>query len=79
MYQYIHEPIAVCVQFERNKVTPLSFTWGTRTYEGLQTNLVFCAHQGSKRLTYVSVDDGVNYFKLMLNNETLEWWLEETD
>jgi hypothetical protein len=78
MYNHIHEPITVCVQFERTKITPLNFKWGGRAYDNLHTNLVWHKRAGRTPLTYFGVDDKVNYFKLLFNGETLEWWIEET-
>jgi len=78
MYTRIHEPIAVCVQFDRHKTAPLNFKWGHNLYGNLQTNLIWRQRRGKAMLIYFGVNDGENYFKLMFNSETLEWWLEET-
>lgn len=78
MYTQIREPIEVLARFEKNKVTPLNFRWGGRIYDNLKANLVYKERVGRTQLTYFCVDDGVNYFKLSFNGETLKWTMEET-
>lgn len=64
---------------EKNKVIPLNFQWGGRIYDNLRLNLVYKERQGRTTLTYFCVDDGVNYFKLSFNGESLEWRVEESN
>lgn len=78
MYTSVNERIAVRVYFDTHTIIPLAFKWGNRWYEQLKTNVIFPAKKGAQLFTYFSLDDGVNYFKLMLNNQTLEWTLVET-
>lgn len=77
MYSPVHEPIAVLAEFNGSKIKPLSFKWQKHTYNNLRLSLAYKTRQGQDLLTYFCVDDGVNYFKLVFNSQTLEWHLEE--
>jgi len=78
MYHVFHDPISVCASFDGARIAITSFQWGKKTYTDLHTNLVHRVRMGKTQLLYVSLNDCANYFKLLFNPETCEWWIEET-
>jgi len=78
MYHVFHDPISVRASFNSARIKITSFQWNKRTYTDLRTNLVHRVRMGRTPLLYVSLDDGANYFKLLFDPETCEWWMEET-
>jgi nucleoside-diphosphate-sugar epimerase len=77
MHQLLNDPIDVFVSFSGHRVRPRKFVWDGRDYDVKTVNLIHAAREGGKRLFYFSVSDAVNYFKLKLDTELLEWHLVE--
>lgn len=77
-YEDIHEPIAVVTDFGGNKKPKiLSFTWQGREYKVKETNLVVRANKGREKVWMFHVSNERAAFKLRLDSDTLDWWLEE--
>lgn len=77
MHEFLNEPVDVAVTFAGKRIRPQKVRWGTQTYDIETTNLVHGAREGQKRVFYFSVSDAVNFMKLKLDTETLEWRLVE--
>ncbi|MFH1508942.1 MAG: hypothetical protein ABIE68_02150 [bacterium] len=77
MVETINEPINVVASFANGKVRPRKFVWGRRVYPVEAIHLIHRSRKGRAELYFFSVSDGVNVFKLLFNNETLDWVLEE--
>lgn len=77
MYDYIHEPITVIAEFRTPKPQVHRFTWQQREHVVKALNLVTKARKGRDLvwLFHVSTDTGA--YKLRLDTDTLQWWLEE--
>lgn len=77
MHEFLHDPIDVVVSFSNNRVLPRQMRWNQKDYKIEQVNLVHSAREGQKRVFYFSISDTVNYFKIKLDPECLEWHLVE--
>jgi len=77
MHQKIDEPIEVEVVFLRSRIIPRSFSWKNIIYRIKNLGLVHDAFVGREKVYYFSVSDGVNFFKLCLHTNSLQWRLEE--
>lgn len=70
------EPIEVLALFKANKLRPLQFTWGKRTYIIKTIDLVFSERKGRDKITYYAVHDGTNSFRLAYSTEAQHWDIE---
>lgn len=77
MYEKVSEPIEVLVAFRHQRVEPMTFKWGTRYYQIQKISLVHSERQGREKLTYFSVSDGSNAYRLSFSSESMKWRLEE--
>ncbi|HLD82034.1 MAG TPA: hypothetical protein VJA22_02420 [Patescibacteria group bacterium] len=77
MYQHINENVQVLVSFMHDKVQPLVFRWGNRTYKIKKVHLVHVNRQGKNKIYHFSVTDNANYFKLSFHPDNMQWVLSE--
>ncbi len=79
MAETIDEQISVNLLFNHLKqsVTPTSLYWRGRRYTITKVGLHHITREGRTLLHIFSVTDGVNFFKLQLDTETLSWKLLE--
>jgi len=77
MLEKVNEKIEVEVDFLKKRVVPRKFFWAGRVYELKKITLVHFAWQGRVKVYYFSVSDGINFFRLSFNTDSLEWLLEE--
>jgi hypothetical protein len=77
MHQKIDEPIEVEVVFLKSRIIPRSFSWRSIIYRIKNLGLVHDTFIGREKVYYFSVSDGVNFFRLRLNTNSLQWRLEE--
>ncbi len=75
--EYINEPVEVRVDFCSRRVLPRAMSWNNRLYTVKSINMIHSTRNGASKLFFFSVSDNVNYFKLQLNTESLEWRLIE--
>jgi galactose mutarotase-like enzyme len=77
-YDYVHEPITVTAAFPpRGRVKITSFEWQGKTYTVDKVNLSTRANKGEARVWLFSVSTKTAAFKLRLDTDTLQWWMEE--
>lgn len=55
----------------------MTFKWGNRYYQVKKVNLVHSERRGREKLTFFSVSDGANAFRLSFSSETFRWCIEE--
>ncbi|MDH7480906.1 MAG: hypothetical protein QHH26_02885 [Armatimonadota bacterium] len=72
----IDENIRVCAAFEGRRVFPIWFRWRDRYYKVKKINFTWKSNQGSAKLHYYAVTDGINTYELCFNSRTLEWILD---
>lgn len=77
MYEKIEQPIDVLVAFRKECVEPMTFKWANRYYQVKKVNLVHSQRQGREKVTYFSVSDEANAYRLSFSSETMQWRLEE--
>lgn len=77
MYEKISQPIDVLVAFRKERVEPMTFKWANRYYQVKKVNLVHSQRQGREKVTYFSVSDEANAYRLSFSSETMQWRLEE--
>lgn len=77
MYTSVAEPVDVLVAFKRDTVEPMTFKWGNRYYQVRKVNLVHSERKGRDKITYFSVSDEANAYRLAYSSETMKWSLEE--
>jgi hypothetical protein len=70
-------PIRVLAAFDKGRVKPLQFRWGTMTYHIKTIELTYSERKGRETLLYFGVSDGVNAFRLAYASESQEWFLEQ--
>jgi hypothetical protein len=78
MFEQINEPIEVIAKFSANKTVPIKFLWHNREILIKKINLHYTNRDGRNKFYYFAVSDGVNYFKLQFDAESLNWTLLET-
>ncbi len=71
------EPLRVLAAFDKGRVKPLQFRWGTVTYHIKTIELTYSERKGREKLLYFGVSDGVNAFRLAYSTESQEWFLEQ--
>lgn len=82
MAEDIHESVSVALwsNHTTKKILPYSLYWHGRRYRLTTVGLHHITHEGRTLMHIFSVTDGVTFFKLQLNTETLGWkLLEVTD
>jgi len=77
MHEILNDPIDLNVDFKNKFVRPQKIWWDKRTYNIQSVNLIHRAKEGHKNIFYFSVSDHVNYLKLRLDPEFMEWRLVE--
>lgn len=77
MYEHISEPIEVLVAFRSERVEPMTFKWGKRYFQIRKINLIHSERRGREKVTFFSVSDDANAYRLSFSSETLKWRLEE--
>jgi len=77
MYEKVSQPIDVLVAFRKERVEPMTFKWANRYYQVKKVNLVHSQRQGREKVTYFSVSDEANAYRLSFSSETMQWRLEE--
>ncbi len=77
MHQILNDPIDVSVKFIGKSVMPSNIHWDNRLYKMKTLNLVHEVREGERKIFYFSVSDNMNFMKLRLDTETLEWRLVE--
>lgn len=77
MYEKISEPIEVLVAFRHQRVEPMTFKWGARYFQIQKISLIHSERHGREKLTFFSVTDGANAYRLSFSSETMKWRLEE--
>ncbi|MBU1126527.1 MAG: hypothetical protein ABH826_02155 [Patescibacteria group bacterium] len=77
MHQLLNDPIDVIVDFSERRARPRRVRWDNKIYDMTSVNLIHGAREGEKRIFYFSVSDNLNYMKLRLDTENLEWRLVE--
>lgn len=70
------EPIEVLAMFKAGRAKPLQFKWGMRTYLVKTIDLAFSERKGRDKLSYFSVHDGANTFRLAYSAEGQQWYIE---
>lgn len=63
----------------KGSVMPVSLFWRGRRYQIAKLGLHYTQREGRTLFHLFSVTDGVSYFKLELNSETLAWKLVEVE
>lgn len=63
----------------KGSVCPTSFFWRGRRYIITKLSLHHTVHEGDTLMHIFSGTDGVSFFKLEMNTETLGWKLLEID
>ena len=77
MYSKVSEPVDVLVAFKRGSVEPMTFKWGKRYYQVRKVNLVHSERRGRDKITFFSVSDEANAYRLAYSSESMKWSLEE--
>lgn len=81
MPEAINEPVSVALWSNHvsRKIMPYSLYWHGRQYQIKNVGLHHMYRQGRVLIHVFSVTDGINFFRLEMNAETLEWHLLEVD
>lgn len=77
MYEKIAQPVEVLVAFRNQKIEPMTFKWGHRYYQVKKVNLVHSERRGREKVTFFSISDEANAYRLSFSSESLKWQLEE--
>lgn len=78
MYDHIHEKIKVNAEFHPGKNPDIkSFIWHDKTHVIEKCTLVTKARHGRELVWLFHVVTATDAFKLRLDTEELNWWLEE--
>ena len=77
MYLSVHEPITAVAEFKHGHPEVKSFTWQARDYQVLKTTLRLKARKGRELVWLFCVTTATAAFKLRLDTDSLNWWLEE--
>ncbi|MBI3576617.1 hypothetical protein HY086_01105 [Candidatus Gottesmanbacteria bacterium] len=81
MLEEINESVSVNLLTNniRRTVAPTALYWRGRRYTITKVGLHHTVHDGRTLIHVFSVTDGVNFFKLEFDTETLGWKLLEID
>ncbi len=77
MYEKISEAVEVLAAFRNDRAEPVTFKWRNRYYQVKKVNMVHAERNGREKITYFSVSDDANAYRLSFSNESLKWKLEE--
>ena len=79
MRESLHERVGVVATFPRRDDPPMprKLVWEGREHTITKLGLHHSYRQGRVTWHVFSVSDGMTFFRLALNTETLEWFLEE--
>jgi hypothetical protein len=77
MHEYLNDPISVTVDFIDRKVRPRIIRWDNRDYKINNVNMINSTNEDGEHVFYFSVSDKINFMKLRLNTQNLEWRLVE--
>jgi hypothetical protein len=77
MHEYLNDPISVTVDFIDRKVRPRIIRWDNRDYKINSVNMINSTNEDGEHVFYFSVSDKINFMKLRLNTQNLEWRLVE--
>ena len=77
MNQALDEKIDVLVAFNGKSIFPIFFKWREKKYKVENVNLIYTNREAGAKIYYFSVNDGLNYFKLWFNPNTLQWKIKE--
>ena len=78
MYESVSQPIDVLASFKKERVEPVIFKLANRYYHVKRVNLVHSERRGREKITFFSVSDESNAYRLSFSSETLKWMLEES-
>lgn len=81
MTEIINESVSVNLLSNgiRQSASPTSLFWHGRRYQITKVGLHHTTREGRTLIHIFSVTDGVNFFKLQLDTETLLWKLLEIE
>jgi len=81
MPEPINEPVSVALwsNHASRKTMPYSVYWRGRRYVITTIGLHHTYREGRTLVHMFSVTDGITFFKLALNSETLDWRLIEVE
>jgi len=77
MYEKISESVEVLAAFRKDRAEPVTFKWRNRYYQIKKVNMVHAERKGREKITYFSVSDDANAYRLSFSSETMKWRLEE--
>ena len=77
MNETLDEKIDLLVSFNGKTIFPLFMKWRKKKYKIERVNLIYTNNEEGARVHYFSVDDGINYFKIRFNPETMQWKIKE--
>ncbi len=77
MFQQLHQPIKVFVEFEpKGLIKPRYFYLNGYCYHINKIELFYKKREGENVIYYLEVTDNANYFKLAFDSLNLKWYLE---
>lgn len=81
MPEAINEPVSVALWSNHvsGKIMPYSLYWHGKRYQIRQMGFHHSFRQGRTLVHAFSVTDGVTFFRLEMNTETLDWKLTEVE
>ena len=81
MSEAINEPVSVTLWSNHitHKIIPYGLYWHGRRYQIKQVGLHHMYREGRVLIHVFSVTDGINFFRLEMNAETLAWRLLDVD
>lgn len=81
MPEPINEPVSVVLWSSHvsRKIMPYSLYWHGRRYQITNVGLHHTYREGRTLVHMFSVTDGMTFFKLAFNSETLNWKLLEVE
>lgn len=77
MYEPVHEKIQVIAEFSAGKGKVKSFTWRDKDYQVIEQTLEVKASHGRETVWIFYVVTESAAFKLRLDTDSLNWYLEE--
>lgn len=73
------QKVDVIAKFVGGNAYPVAFKKASRHYPIERIGLVHAERKGREKLTYFSVTDGVNAFRLVFSSESFQWYVEENE
>lgn len=77
MYDPVHEKIAVDAKFQNGKVQITKFRWKDKDHFVTEVHLTLKARKGREAVWIFNVSTSTAAYKLRLDSDTLQWWIEE--